>query len=473
MILAKQKSKTDLLEDPLFRKILLFTLPLIATNLLQTFYNAADMIIVGLSHEPDAVGAIGTTSSFINLVVNVFMGFSLGSNVVVARHIGARDRDGASRAVHTAVCMSLLFGLLGTGIGFPLSRPILRAMGNTGPLLDLSVTYTHIYFLGVPFLSLTNYLISIFRAKGDTKTPLTVLSCAGLLNVGLNLFFVRACGLSVEGVALATLIANVASALVLWLLLARDEGFCRLSVRRLRIHPHSFFEILHIGIPAGIQGALFSVSNMLIQSSILQVNNSLCAPDSAYQPVVKGNAAAGNLEGFVYTATHAVSQASVTFTSQHMGAQKYKRIHRVQLCCYALSGAIAVLVGISLFLLRTPLLALYGVTNGAVGSLEHLAMQTAVLKMKTLFIPYFLLAFMEVGSGVLRGLGRSITSTLISLFGACLFRIVWLFTVFRAYETLDSIYLSYPISWALTALVCFVCEIVVLRSMIKTHRADA
>ncbi|MBQ3483173.1 MAG: MATE family efflux transporter [Clostridia bacterium] len=467
---VKQRKEIDLLEGPLLRKILLFALPLMATNLLQTLYNAADMIIVGLSTEPDAVGAIGTTGSFINLIVNLFIGFSVGANVVVARHIGARDHEAISRTVHTAICMSVLFGLVGLGVGLPLARPVLALMGNTGKLLELSARYTQIYFCGIPFLSMTNYLIAIFRAKGDTQTPLFVLSCAGLLNVGLNLFFVLGCGMSVEGVALATAIANAASALVLFVLLSRESGPCRFCWRRLRIHRHSFLNILHIGLPAGIQSSLFAISNMLIQSSILQVNNSVSPPDSAFQPVVKGNAAVANLEGFVYTATNSFCQAAATFTSQHMGAQRYERIKRVMGCCYALTTAVALLFSGALMLFRHPLLALYGVVEGAPATPDAIAMDTALLKLEIMMIPYFLLALMEIGSGVLRGLGRSITSTVLSLLGACVFRVAWILTVFRALGSLSSIYVSYPISWALTALAYFIFCLLTLRGLIRAKR---
>ena len=468
---VKQRKEIDLLEGSLLRNILLFALPLMATNLLQTFYNAADMIVVGLSTEPDAVGAIGTTGPFINLVINLFIGFSVGSNVVVARHIGARDDEAVSKTVHTAICMSMLFGVLGLCVGLPLARPILAAMGNTGKLLDLSTRYTQIYFCGVPFLSMTNYLISIFRAKGDTKTPLIVLSVAGLLNVILNLFFVLACGMSVEGVALATAISNAAAAIALFILLSRENGPCRFCWRRLRIHRHSFLSILHIGLPAGIQGSLFSISNMLIQSSILQVNNRMCPVDSAFQPVVKGNAAVGNLEGFIYTATNSFCQAAATFTGQHVGAQRYGRIKHVMGYCYALTSVVAVLFSAALMLFRYPLLSLYGVVAGAPGTLEAIALDTAILKLQIMIIPYFLLALMEVGSGTLRGLGRSITSTVLSLLGACVFRVIWILTVFRALGSLQSIYLSYPISWALTAAAYFIFCLLVLRKLTRPKQS--
>ena len=475
MELTKKRNSMDLTQGPLLGKVLLFVLPLMASNLLQTLYNAADMMVVGLSPVENAVGAIGTTGAFINMIINVFVGFSAGANVVVARHIGAKDDAAVSRTVHTAICMSLIFGFVGMGMGFAFSSPVLQLLGNQGNLLELAVTYTYIYFAGVPFISLTNYLISILRAKGDTKTPLIVLSATGILNVLLNLFFVLVCGLSVEGVALATVIANAVSAVVLLVVLMRDKGACHFSFKKLRIERHSFFNILHIGIPAGIQGALFSISNMLIQSSIITVNNSYGYDPNGYQPVVDGSASAANLEGFVYTATNAICQAAITFTSQHLGAMKLRRIWRVMGTCYLVTFTIAAIASTALLVFHRPLLALYGVhtTDGA-DPMHDLAFQTALTRMLWTIIPYFLLAFMEVGGGIVRGLGKSLTSTIVSLIGACLLRVVWLTTIFPVVlqqsgpeAGLASIFLSYPISWALTAAIHFCCAAFTLKRMIK------
>ncbi len=467
------RKRLTMTEGPLFGKILLFVLPIMATNLLQVLYNAADMVTVSLSTEPDAVGAIGTTGAFITLIVNIFIGFATGANVMVARHIGARDADSTSRTVHTALLMSVLFGAVGTVIGLLLSHPMLALMGNTGKLLALATTYTRIYFLGVPFISVTNYAIAIFRAKGDTKTPLLVLTATGLLNVALNLFLVLVCHLSVEGVSISTTVSNAVSMVVLLFKLSRSDDACRFSPRLLRLDRRAFLDIIRIGVPAGIQGALFSVSNMLIQSAILQVNNTLCSPTAAYQPVVKGNAAAANLEGFAYTATNSVYQAAVTFTGQNVGAAKYERVWRVMRCCYLITFFVAVISGAVLILFRVPLLALYGVVDGPEGSLEHLAMYTATVRTYYMIIPYFTLAFMEVGSGILRGMGHSTTSTVISLIGACLSRIVWINTVFRLLPTLEIIYISYPITWALTAATSFLFSVRYLRRLIKTRELPA
>ncbi len=468
-----KKRNADMTNGPLLGKILLFFLPIMATNLLQMLYNAADMMVVGLSNEPDAVGAIGITGPFVNLIVNVFLGFSTGANVMVARYLGAKEEDRTSRTVHTAISLSILTGLIGSVLGICVSRPIMALMGAEGKLLDLSTTYTMIYFAGVPFISLTNYCMAILRAKGDAKTPLYVLSAAGLINVLLNLFFVLVMGLSVEGVALATAISNAVSGLVLLYFLKRDRGPCHFSFKRLCFDRRAVRDIVMIGLPAGIQGSLFSISNMTIQSSILQVNNAMAGVNSAFQPIVKGNAAAANLEGFAYTATNSLYQAAITFTSQNVGAAKYERVKKIMASCYFLTFCVSTLFTVALLLLRHPLLALYDVREAAVGTLEQMAYETAVVRMYYLFIPYALLAFMEVGCGVVRGLGKSMTSTVITLLGACLFRVGWILTLFRILPTLEIIYISYPISWFLVAAAQFIVAVTTLRYYIRTRKTEA
>ena len=461
-------------EGPLFLKILLFTLPVMATNLLQTFYSAADMMVVSLSSEENAVGAIGTTNALINLVLNIFMGLSIGANVVVARRIGAKDPEGVSRAVHTSLIAGLALGILGIGVGIPLARPLLSLMGARDDLLDLAVLYTRIHFLGLPFISLTNFLISIFRAKGDTRTPFRILTVSGLFNVGLNLFFVTVVDLSVEGVALATAASNLLSTLLLLWRLAKSRDDCRFSFRRLRFDLRAFRDMTLVGFPASLQGVLFSISNMIILSSVLQVNNAMVPASETFQPVVSGHAAASNVEGFAYTATNAVYQASITFTGQNAGAQKYRRVWRVMGCCYLITSLIGLLLGGAFCLFRQPLLSLYGVRPAVEGSLEQMAYHTACVRMIYMLPLYFLLATMEVGSGVLRGLGRSFVSTAISLIGICAFRVVWIMTVFRATGTLEMIYISYPISWGLTALVNFTCSALFLvRKMKQAGKSGA
>ena len=465
MVTATQKSSFT--EGKIFSKILLFVFPIVVTNLLQTFYNAADMMIVSLSDEVNAVGAVGTTGSFISLIINVFIGFSVGANVVVARNIGANDDANTSKSVHTALLLGLFLGIVGAVCGILIARPLLRSMGNGGNLLDLAVTYTYYYFLGVPFLALTNYLISIFRAKGDSKTPLIVLSISGLINVGLNLFFVFVMKLSVEGVAIATSIANLFSFLVLLWKLKRGKDATAFSFKNLRVDKKALKAIVLIGLPAAIQSSLFAISNILIQSSIITVNNNACPPDSKYQPIVNGCAAGSNLSNFVYTAQNAVYQGAITFTSQNMGARRPKRVYPIMGWCCLLVTAIGLALGGTTFALKSPLLALYGVTGGAEGSLEELAMYAATTQLSYVCLPYFLCGIMEVGAGVLRGLGKSFTSMIISLFVTCLLRVVWLVTVFPLKPTLEIIYISYALTWIIGSSILYLFAFFSLRKIIK------
>jgi len=437
----QNNSLDNLLEGPLIGKIFAFVIPLMITNLLQTFYSAADMIVVGMSNVDGAIGAIGTTTAMIALVLNVFSGFAVGSSVVVARSIGERNEEKTQKAVHTSLLTGLISGIFCMIIGLFVSRPILRLLGDQGHILDLATLYTKIYFLGVPFLALTNFLISIFRAKGDTKTPLYVLSVSGILNVILNLLFVLSFGMSVDGVAIATAISNFVSAAVLLYLLGKDTGWCRFSFKNLTMDRRALKDIIYNGIPAGVQGALFSISNMIIQSSIIGLNNILCPGGSN---IIDGNAAGASLENFAYTATNSVCQAAITFTSQHFGAKKFKRIGKVMASCYLVTFIIAEIVSLFIIIFRIPLIHCY-IT-------EPYAVQTAEIRLYIMVIPYCLLAFMEVGSGTLRGLNKSMLSTIVSLLGSCVLRILWIATVFKAYPTLEIVYLSYPISWGVTAL---------------------
>ena len=462
-----QKKKIDFTEGKVFFKLLRFILPIIATNVLQMFYNAADMMVVSLSTEENAVGAIGMTGSFLNLILNIFIGFSVGANVVVAREIGAKDRERTQNAVHTALLMAVIFGCVGAVLGICLSRSVLTLMGASGNLLDLAARYTYLYLAGAPFLALTNYLIAIFRAKGDSKTPLVVLTLAGILNVALNLFFVLVVGLSVEGVAIATAMANVASFAALIIKLRRDQDYTTFSFRKLKIEKTAFKDIVFNGVPAGIQGALFSLSNMLILSSIVTVNNNLVGAGNKYAPIVNGSAAAGNIEGFVYTSMNAVYQGAITVTSQNIGAKKPQRVKRILYSSLLAVTCVGVFVSGLAYILRRPLLSLYGVKGGAEGSMDALALQAAMVRFKLIVLPYFLCGMMDVCSGVLRGMGKAIVSTVNSLIGACLLRAVWLWTVFPARPTLEIIFLSYPITWIVTVAVAFVLIQVLLKRMLK------
>lgn len=463
------KRPAPLTEGPILSRLIRFVLPLMATNLLQTCYNAADMMIVSMSSEPNAVGAIGITGAYITLIVNLFMGFSVGSNVLVSRFLGAKDNETASRTVHTSLILSLLVGCMGMVIGLFISRPILALMGAQGNLLDLATTYTMIYFCGVPFLSLTNFTSAIFRAKGDTKTPLFVLSGAGLINVGLNVFFVLGLDMSVEGVAIATAISNLLSAIVLIWRLSKDSSPCRFSFSKCRINRRALVGIIREGLPAGIQSAVFSISNMLITSSIIQLNNAVVPPESNFDPVVSGNAAAANIGGFIYTAVNSVYQAAITFISQNVGAKKYNRLGKIMLVVILSGMAIGATGSIISIVFRDFLLGLYGVRDAAVGTLEHIAYETAVKRVFIVLSAYCIIAIQETGGGVVRGLGGATLSTITSLIGGCVFRVLWISFIFKAFPSLEVVYMSYPISWMLTGIAHILCSLVILKKLKKSE----
>ena len=452
---------TDLLHGPLLGKIFAFVLPLVATNLLQNLYNAADMIVVGLSHVDGAIGAIGTTTAMINAVINLFLGFAVGSSVMVARAIGERNERKTSNAVHTSMLVGLVSGLFTMVLGLLMSRRMLILLGDKGHILELADLYTRIYFMGVPFIAMTNFLIAVFRAKGDTKTPLVVLTLTGLLNVGLNLLFVLAFHMSVDGVALATAIANFASMVVLGWILHNDEGWCRLQFRRIRLEKYSLKGIIYNGLPAGIQGVLFSLSNMLIQSNIIAINNRLCPGGS---DIIDGNAAGASIESFAYVSTNSVCQAAVTFTSQHYGAHMVKRIRKVIRDCYFVSFLIAESISLLILLFRVPLARIY--------VSAPMAVKAATTRLFYMLFLYFTLAAMDTGSGIVRGLNRPILSTVITLMGSCVLRIVWIATAVRANQTLPMVYLSYPISWGVTGLCHLGVSIYVTRKMKRLYQPE-
>ena len=435
----------DLLHGPIFSKIMAFVLPLMLTNMLQSLYNAADMIIVGLSGVEGAIGAIGTTGAMVAMVINLFAGFAVGANIMVARAIGEGNREKASDAVHTSVAVSIISSLLTMTLGLFISRPLLAALGDQGHILELACLYTRIYFLGTPFIAATNFFISIFRAKGDTRTPLIVLAGTGILNVILNLVFVLGFGMSVDGVSLATLISNLVSMLILGFLLNKDNGFCHFEIRGIRVEKYSLKGIIYNGLPAGIQGALFSLSNMLIQSSIIRINNMTCPGGS---DVIDGNAAGGSIESFAYVTANSVTQAAVTFTSQHYGARSTKRMGKVMANCYLASFLVCEAVSAIILLSKSFLIGLY--------SLTPVAAEVAATRLTVMLSVYLTLGAMDTGSGLVRGMNRSSVSAIVSLLGSCVLRIIWIYTVVAAHPSLVLVYLSYPISWTITGLCHFI-----------------
>ncbi len=448
----------NLTEGPLVPKIFQFIIPIMTMNLLQNLYNAADMVVVGYSGVEGALGAIGTTAAMNNFFLNIFIGFSIGANIMVSRHVGAGSERATREAVHTAICVNAILGVVIGALALILTPSILRMIGDEGEVLRLATTYSRIIFCGALFSSLGNCCINIFRGKGDSKTPMFVMIGSGLLNVALNFFFVLVCGMSVDGVALATVISQFCSAAIMLWLLHKDQGWTHLDFKALKITKGSLHNQLSMGIPSAIQGCLFSISNMLIQSSLVSLNNQYYPGGSA---IIDGNAAGSSLESFLYTCAFSCNQAAVTFASQHVGAGKYERLRRVRRNCLFIGASLSMSLALIMLLFKEGFVSLY-VT-------EPHAMEAAYVRMRIMFSTYFCLAAMETMSGFLRGLGKSLLSTINSLIGACLLRIVWITVVFAAWPSLESIYISYPISWALTAILSFLAGEKILRRMEKTY----
>jgi len=446
----KQKSyEIDMCNGPLLGKILLFTFPLMLSGILQLLFNAADVVVVGRFAGNEALAAVGSTGSITNLLVNLFIGLSVGVNVLVARHYGAGQEEEVSRTVHTAVIVSVVGGIILAIIGVVLAKPCLTLMDTPENVIDLSVLYMRIYFLGMPVMLLFNFGSAVLRAIGDTRRPLIYLIIAGVINVCLNMFFVIVLHMGVAGVALATVISQCVSTALLVRCLMKSDGCFQVSIQKLHMDWDKFIRIARIGLPAGIQGSLFSISNVLIQSSV----NSFGAVAMA------GNTAGSNIEGFVYTSMNAVHQTAVSFTSQNYGGKKYDRINKIMLECFLLVTIIGLIMGNGIYFLGRQILGIYSSDPEVIAyGLERL-----------LYIgcPYFLCGVMEVMVGCIRGLGYAIMPMIVSLLGACVFRIIWIYTVFQWDRALDTLYISYPISWGLTAFVHFICFLIVKKKVDK------
>ena len=455
-----KKYEMDMTEGALLPKVLMFSLPLIASGILQLLFNAADMVVVGRWAGKECLAAVGSTGSLINLMVNVFIGLSVGGSVAVARSFGAGDPAAVHKAVHTAMTLAIIAGVAVGLIGFVFCRPLLKMMDN--PVLDLATTYMKIYFLGMPFNMVYNFGASILRAVGDTKRPLIYLTIAGVVNVILNLILVIIFHMNVAGVAIATVVSQAVSAVLVVICLMRSHGVVHLDVKELRIHKRQLIDIARVGLPAGLQGSLFSISNVLIQSSV----------NSFGEVVVAANSAGSNLEGFVYTAMNAIHQAALTFASQNLGAGKIRRVRRSVGVCLLTVLVIGLTLGNLMLLFGEPLLSLYLDDPAAIDPATGVTVLAYGMKRLTWMLPlYCLCGLMDVAVGTLRGVGYSIMPMIVSLTGACLFRVVWILTVFAMNPTLDILYASYPISWALTFGVHMLCYFLIARKKLAKLEA--
>lgn len=446
---AHRHYEMDMTTGPLLGKIVRFSFPLMLTGILQLLYNAADIVVVGRFAGATALAAVGSTGALINLIVNVFMGLSVGASVVVAQYYGAGQHKDVSKTVHTAIAIALISGVLVAILGVVLARPMLTLMSTPEDVIDLSVLYMTIYFLGMPATMLYNFGAAVLRAVGDTRRPLYFLMISGVVNVLLNLVFVVGFHMSVAGVALATVIAQVVALVFIILCLMHANGSIRLDLKRIAIDKDKLIRIAKVGLPAGIQGSIFSISNVLIQSAVNGFGSAVMA----------GNSAAGNIEGFIYTSMNALHQAALTFTSQNLGARKPKRLGRIMVTCQGVVVVVGLVMGIAVYLLRAPLLGLY--------STDASVIEMGAVRLGIIATTYFLCGIMEVFVGGLRGLGYSVAPMIVSILGACVLRIVWIYTVFAADPTIATLYISYPVSWIVTASVHCVCYMVIRRKVVE------
>ena len=437
--MSGKKYEIDMCNGPLLSKILIYAIPLIASGILQLLFNAADMVVAGRYAGSEALGAVGATSSLINLLINVFIGMSVGTNVLAAHFYGADRKEELGQTVHTSIALSLISGVILGIVGFSLAKPLLSLMGTPDDILPHAVIYMQIYFIGVPGMLLYNFGSAILRAVGDTKRPLYYLLFAGVINVLLNLFFVIVLGIGVAGVALATILSQFISAALVIRCLIKEEGAYHLDVHSIRLYPDKVVRILRVGLPAGFQGAVFSISNVLIQSSV----------NSFGSIAVAGNTAAQNLEGFVYNAMNSFHQTALSFTSQNMGAKKMDRVKKIMWICVGCVTILGMGMGFAGLYFANELLSIYS-TDASVVAYGY---QRLFIILST----YFMCGVMDVMVGSIRGMGYSIMPMIVSLLGACGLRVVWIFTVFAFYRSPQVLYISYPVTWTVTFLVHFIC----------------
>ena len=425
----------DMTEGPLLSKVLLFSLPIMLSGILQLLFNAADTIVVGRFAGNEALAAVGSVGSLNNMIISLFIGLSVGVNVLVARFTGSREDERVSQTVHTAVVLSVAGGVLLAFVGFAAARPLLELMGSPEDVIDLAELYVRIIFLGMPVQMLYNFCAAVLRAVGDTKRPLYFLTIAGVVNIVLNLLFVIPLRMSVAGVALATIISQAVSAVLVVRSLMAMEGPTHLHLRRLRIHPDMLVQIIRIGLPAGIQGSVFSLSNVVIQSSV----------NSFGSTVIAGNAAAMNVGNFVYQAMNTFQQAITCFAGQNIGARKPSRVITSMKVCMFWAVLFGTVLGLLSCVFGRQLLSLYSADAQVIAAgLERLYIVCG---------PYFLCGIMDVMTGVLRGIGYSLLPMIVSLLGACAFRVLWVMTIFRAAPSMGCLMASYPVSWTLTFVV--------------------
>jgi len=433
---AKNARTVDMTGDNLLKNIWMFSVPLILTNFLQMMFNAADTVVVGRFAGQQALAAVGATGSLCFLLISLFNGLSVGSNVIIARYIGANRSESISKAVHTSVAMSIASGLFLSVLGFFISKPMLRLMSTPADIIDMSTLYMRLYFVGTFFGIVYNFASSVLRAKGDTKRPLYFLCISGITNVVLNLVFVAFFKMGVAGVAIATVISQAVSAVLVIITLLKETDATRLEPSKLSMDFDMVANIIKIGVPAGIQGMVFSLSNVVIQSSINSFDSST---------IVAANSAAANLEGFVYIGIMAFTQACITFTSQNIGAGKYDRVKQIMKSTMTMAVVSAVVLGFAVWIFGDFFLGFY--------TSEAAVVHTGKIRLLWVAFPMFLNGILDILVASMRGMGISTLPTITMIVGICGVRLGWIWLVFPALGTLQAVYMCFPVSWAITSII--------------------
>ncbi len=453
---SKTHSKEiDMVHGPLLGKMIAFTIPIILTSWLQLLFNAADVVIVGRFAGDESLAAVGSTSSLINLCLAIFMGLSVGVNVVVAQAIGAAETDNLKKSVHTAVTTAGLSGILVALFGVLMAPTLLKLMGSPADVIGLASIYLRIYFLGTPANFIYNFAAAVLRAKGDTATPMKILTVAGIINVLCNLFAVIVLNLGVAGVAIATVISQYVSMLLILFILSKEEDALRFSVKELGIDKAILKKYIKIGLPAGFQSSLFSLSNVVIQSSINGFGSVIMA----------GNSAAGNIEGFVWMAMNSVYQTALTFVGQNFGAADMKRVKKVTIICQGMVFVVGLVFGNLVVLFSHQLLGIYSKSSEVI--------EAGALRLAFVCTGYFLCGMMDSMVGSLRGIGQSIKPMIVSLIGACGLRLVWIATIFQVYKEPWMLYVTYPISWIVTWIVQLLLFVYAYKKVCEVHAIRA
>lgn len=449
-----QNKSRDLLSGSLVKNMLMYTIPVILSGVLQLFFNAADLIVVGkfdIENGSLAQAAIGSTGAMINLILGIFIGISVGVNVVIARLVGSKNGDMLRTAVQTSMLLGLIAGVVIAIAGFIFAKPLLVLIGTDDAVMPFAEEYLRIYFIGAPFSMIYNFGSAIMRAYGDTKRPMIFLGVSGVINVILNLITVIIFDMSVTGVAIATSSSNLFACIFIVVALIRTDAPIKLHLKGMKISGNWTKQIVALGLPAGIQGSLFSISNVVIQSAV----NSFGDPH-----ITAGNGNAGNFEGFIYLAMNAFYQTTITFTGQSYGAKRYDLMKKIYYIGLMLVAATGIVLGYISFFLREPIMAIYS------SNAEDIA--AGVARLTIVCVTYFFCGLMDVSTGAIRGMGNSIVPMIISLIGACGFRIVWIYTIFVEWKTPYCLYISYPVTWILTFLALYIYAVYYRRKIVKS-----